>query len=251
MKRSLTLLALYSGQAMFLIAGLWLLLFLWSIPGVFPTTVNETSLFLGLTNFLAILFNLLLVLVFGLQHSVMARKSFKQWLTRWLDYRLERVLYFHASNVVMVLLLLLWQPVSGVIYSLQNELAVWILRLVSVLGLVIAGLGVISIDSSELSGTRQVSAFLKGQDWRGLSFQEPGIYRWVRHPMQLGILIFLWATPLLSISHALFAVSMTVYILVGLVFEERSLAAEFGEDYRRYQARVPMLFPRFKRSNNN
>jgi protein-S-isoprenylcysteine O-methyltransferase Ste14 len=148
--------------------------------------------------------------------------------------------------LALVLLLWLWQPVSGGFFNIQDELIVWAFRFVAVFGLAVAGLGVISIDSSELSGTRQVKAFLTGQSWRGLPFQEPGIYRSVRHPMQLGILIFLWATPMLSFNHALFAASMTVYILVGLFFEERGLVAEFGQDYQRYQARVPMLVPFIK-----
>ena len=192
---------------------------------------------------LALAINLGLIALFGVQHSLMARPSFKRWWTRLVPQPVERATYVLASNLCLALLCWLWVPMEGTVWSVQDSAArtaIWGLFLLGWLFLVSA---TFLLDHFELFGLRQVYDFLRGREARDKRFGTPGYYRVVRHPIQTGVFIFLWATPDMSVGHLVLALGMSAYIVVGLWYEERDLMSLFGETYREYQRAVPQLLP--------
>ena len=190
--------------------------------------------------------DVLLLALFGVQHSVMARPWFKRWLTGRLPEPLERATYVLATALVIVPILFLWRPVPGQFLSVSGEAARAFLLGLAGCGWIIVIVSTFLVDHGELFGLRQAWVWLRGRVFETASFREWSLYRLVRHPMQLGVLIGLWATPDLTISRLVFAGGFTVYVLIGLWHEERALAAQFGDRYRDYQQRVPFLIPRLK-----
>ena len=190
----------------------------------------------------AILADGCLILLFGLQHSLMARDGFKRWLARILPEGLERVTYVHASNLALWPVLLLWQPIPTVLVDLSAVRALvtaiywagWLIVLVSSL----------NIDLLELWGVRQALSWSRGEVYEPPPFKENWLYRQVRHPIYLGLLIAFWATPRLTAGHVLFAGCMSAYIFIGAWFEERDLVRKYGDAYRDYQRKVPGYLPR-------
>jgi len=184
-----------------------------------------------------------LMMLFGLQHSVMARAGFKRWWSRLVPPPAERSTYVLASSLVLVLLFALWQPLPLTVWQAEAD---W-LRGVLWAGF-FAGWGTLLcatflIDHFDLFGLRQVWDHFHGTQSPLVEFKTPGLYRWVRHPMMTGFLLGFWCVPEMSAGHLLLATGMTSYIIVGTSLEERSLIAAFGERYRRYRERVPRLFP--------
>lgn len=181
----------------------------------------------------------LLIGLWALQHSVMARPAFKRTWTRIVTPSLERSAYVLASGVVLGVLYWGWRPMPAGVWHVELTAlrgAIWALLAAGV-GLV--GLSSFSISHAELFGLRQAWAATRA----GAEFRTPWLYRIVRHPLQAGVLVMLWSTPDMTVGHLLFAAGMTAYILVGLRFEERDLVVVFGDTYRDYQRRVPRLLP--------
>jgi protein-S-isoprenylcysteine O-methyltransferase Ste14 len=192
----------------------------------------------------ALLVNLGLLAVFALQHSIMARRSFKRWWTQFVPPAVERSTYVLAATLALALLLWQWRPIAEpVIWRVENPAAVAVIWTVFCLGWGILLLATFLINHFELFGLRQVFSFLVGREIPEAEFRTPLIYRYVRHPIYLGFLLGFWAAPVMSAGHLLFAVGATGYILVGIWFEERDLVAQFGEQYRRYRDQVGMLIP--------
>jgi protein-S-isoprenylcysteine O-methyltransferase Ste14 len=190
----------------------------------------------------AIAMDLGLIAVFGLQHSGMARPAFKRFWTHVIPEPIERSTYVLASCLAFVLLFALWQTLPQAIYSF-NESAVAIpMHGLAVLGLIVALISVMQLDSLSLLGLRQVLAYYRGQTLES-PFQTPGLYGYVRHPLMLGFLLVFWGTPHLTLGRLLFNMGMTAYILLALVWEERDLVREFGKAYEDYQRRVPKILP--------
>lgn len=188
----------------------------------------------------ALIVNLLLLGLFAVQHSVMARRGFKRWWTRIVPERLERSTYVLAATAALALLLWQWRPIAEpVIWSVQDRAGALLLQAVFWLGWATLLASTFMIDHFELFGLRQA---LGAQ--RAPQFRTPGLYRYVRHPIYLGFLLAFWATPHMSAGHLLFAAATTGYILIGIWFEERDLVAQFGERYRSYRRQVGMLLPR-------
>ncbi|MEM6990953.1 MAG: hypothetical protein AAF721_10660 [Myxococcota bacterium] len=184
-----------------------------------------------------------LVIGWGVQHSAMARPRFKRWLTRYVPQHAERVTYCLASGVTLAAVCLLWQPIDGVIWSVGAGVWATALTTASLAGWVFLLAATFAIDHFELFGISQVMRAFLGRPEPEAKFTERLMYRVVRHPIQTGVLVGVWFTPHMTVSHLLFAATMTLYIHVGLYFEERALLREFGDAYAEYMRRVPKLIP--------
>jgi protein-S-isoprenylcysteine O-methyltransferase Ste14 len=192
----------------------------------------------------ALAVNLGLLGLFAVQHSVMARRGFKRWWTRIVPPAVERSTYVLAATAALALLLWQWRPIAQpVIWRVENPAAVQALWAVFWLGWGILLLATFLINHFELFGLRQVFSRLTGREIPAAEFRTPFIYRYVRHPIYLGFILGMWAAPVMSAGHLLFAAGGTGYILVGIWFEERDLVAQFGDQYRRYRRQVGMLLP--------
>ena len=188
--------------------------------------------------------DLLLLGVFAVQHSVMARRSFKRWWTRIVPPAVERITYVLAATLALALVLWQWRPIpEPVIWSVQSAAGVQLLWAVFWLGWAILLLSTFLLNHFELFGLRQIFARAAGRELPEPEFRTPLLYRYVRHPIYLGFLLGFWAAPVMTAGHLLFALGALGYILVGIWFEERDLIAQFGEQYRHYRKQVGMLLP--------
>ena len=191
----------------------------------------------------AVATNVLLLGLFAVQHSVMARPAFKRGWTRTVPPHLERSTYVLASSLVLLLLFWLWQPMPEVVWATGPSAAA-VLWVVFGLGWVVVLVSTFLIDHFDLFGLRQVVLFARRRPYSPPPFRIRGLYRVVRHPIMLGFLIAFWATPTMTWGHLLFAGVTTAYIVVGVWLEERDLRHAFGETYDQYRRRVGMLLPR-------
>jgi protein-S-isoprenylcysteine O-methyltransferase Ste14 len=192
----------------------------------------------------ALIVNLLLLALFAVQHSVMARRAFKDWWTRIVSPAVERSTFVLATSLVLALLLWQWRPIGEpVVWSVQSAVATEAIWTVFWLGWVILLVSTFLINHFELFGLRQVLAHFARRELPKPEFRTPFFYRYVRHPIYLGLLLGFWAAPVMTAGHLLFSIGCTGYIFTGIWFEERDLVAQFGEQYRRYRNRVGMLLP--------
>jgi protein-S-isoprenylcysteine O-methyltransferase Ste14 len=184
-----------------------------------------------------------LMALFGVQHSLMARASWKRWWTTVIPPTLERSLYVLIASCILLALFWFWRPIPTVVWQIDVPL----LR-AGTYGLCLVGWGIVflstfQIDHFELFGLRQVWSAINKRPQPTQEFRLPLLYRLVRHPMMAGFLVAFWATPDMTVDRLLFALGMSVYILIGIAFEERALRRDFGQTYETYQAEVPQLFP--------
>jgi len=189
--------------------------------------------------------DVLLLLLFGVQHSVMARKSFKRWWTQLVPAVVERSTFVVATCIALAVMFWLWVPIDApVVWRIENKAAVALLWGLFGLGWVIALASTFLLNHFELFGLQQVFAGLTGRPGPQSYFRTPLFYRYVRHPLYLGFLITFWSVPVMTSGRLLFALGLSAYILIGIAFEERDLLARFGERYRAYRRQVGMLIPR-------
>lgn len=191
----------------------------------------------------ALLINLGLIVLFGVQHSVMARPWFKKIWTRFVPEHLERSTYVLFSSIALIVLLYFWEPMGGSIWYIENTTAQIAIYSLFGLGWVLLLLSTFSINHFDLFGLRQVYLNFINKPYTDLPFREPLLYRLVRHPLYLGFVLGIWATPHMTIAHLVLALGLTAYILVGIRFEEKDLITVFGETYHKYKKAVPMLLP--------
>jgi protein-S-isoprenylcysteine O-methyltransferase Ste14 len=197
----------------------------------------------------AVAIDVLLLAVFALQHSVMARRGFKAWWTRRVPKALERSTYVLAATLALALLCWQWRPITApVIWRIDNAAAAGTVWGVFWLGWAILLFSTFLINHFELFGLRQAFARAFEAEQPAPQFRTPMLYRYVRHPLYLGFMLGFWATPVMTAGHLLFAAGATGYILVGIWFEERDLVHQFGDQYRRYREQVGMLLPSRKRT---
>lgn len=191
----------------------------------------------------AILINAGLLLLFALQHSIMARPGFKRWWTTIIPHHLERSTYVLLASACLILLMWQWQPIGGIIWSTSNETVANILFVVYLIGWAMVFLSTFLINHFDLFGLRQVWLYFQGKPYTQLMFRTPLFYRYVRHPLYLGFLIAFWATPVMTVAHLLFALLTTGYIFTAIQLEERDLQNAFPETYGKYKKSVPMILP--------
>jgi protein-S-isoprenylcysteine O-methyltransferase Ste14 len=192
----------------------------------------------------AVLIDLLLAL-FGVQHSVMARQGFKRWWTRLVPPAVERSTYLLATCAALALMFWFWLPITEpVVWQVKHGPGVALLWSGFALGWLLVLVSSFQIDHFELFGLRQVFARLTRSELPDIRFCTPLLYRFVRHPLYTGLLLGLWCAPVMTAGRLLFAFGLSVYILIGIAFEERDLVRQFGGRYRSYRERVGMLFPR-------
>ena len=196
---------------------------------------------------MALLINLGLLSLFAVQHSVMARPWFKRGLVRLIPEAAERSTYVLASSVALILLFWLWSPLGGTVWDVQNPTGRTMLYGLFAFGFLLVLYTTFLINHFDLFGLRQVWLYLRGREYTSLNFVTPGPYRLVRHPLYVGWLFAFWATPTMTLTHLLFAVVTTAYILVAIRFEERDLIDSHPE-YADYRRRVPMMVPMPRRA---
>jgi protein-S-isoprenylcysteine O-methyltransferase Ste14 len=194
----------------------------------------------------AILINVLLLALFAVQHSVMARPAFKRLWTRIIPEPIERSTYVLISFAVTVLLMWQWRGIDYVIWNAQHPMLRGLLWGLFAIGWLLVLLASLLINHFDLFGTRQVWMYLRRREYQSLPFRTPSFYKHVRHPLYIGWAIAFWATPTMTAGHLLFAAVLTGYMGLAALFEERDLVAHFGEQYKEYRRRVPMFVPRWK-----
>ena len=191
----------------------------------------------------AVLVDLILVALFAFQHSLMARPGFKERWTRIVPKAAERSTYVLLTGLVLALLCWQWRPIAGVVWNVEGAVGKGLLQALFWLGWVILFAATFMINHFDLFGLRQVYLRLKDQPYRPVPFVEVALYRFVRHPIMLGLLIGLWATPSMSVGHLLFAAATTIYIFIGIFLEEHDTRQALGEDYETYRRQTRMIVP--------
>jgi methanethiol S-methyltransferase len=229
MKRTAILLYGLANYLLGVGALVYLIAFLFNL--VVPKTIDSGS---PGNDVAAALADLGLIVLFGLQHSIMARRGFKAWLTRLVPPAAERATYMLATALVTFILCLSWQPLPEVLWQAEDPLVQYAL-----LGVGLAGWGLVLVSSFlinhfDLFGLRQVWLQFVDREYTQLPFKAAGLYRYIRHPIMTGVLVGVWITPTMTTGHLLFALGMSLYILIGVYHEEKDLIREFGERYRRY-----------------
>jgi protein-S-isoprenylcysteine O-methyltransferase Ste14 len=238
----------------FVVYGLFLLVFLYLIGFVFNADVTVGGVALvgktvdrgggdGAITVATVVVDAALLVLFGVQHSLMARPAFKRWWTRVVPPSAERSTYVLATNVCLIVLFVAWRPATVDVWQVTTQPWRALLIAVSAVGWLMVLVSTFLIDHFDLFGLRQVLARWNGRRAADHEFSTPFLYRMVRHPIYTGFIIAFWATPSMTLGHLIFAATMTTYILLAVQFEERDLINVFGDRYRDYRRRVPMLIP--------
>ena len=184
-----------------------------------------------------------LLTLFAVQHSVMARKWFKDAWTRVVPQPLERSTYVLFSSLALIFLFWQWRPLGGIVWSVESPIGIFVLYSLFAFGWALVLVSTFLINHFDLFGLRQVWFYLLGKSYEPLKFGTPALYRVVRHPLYVGWFFAFWMTPQMTFAHLLFSIATTAYILLAIQFEERDLLREHGESYEEYRREVPMLVP--------
>ncbi len=196
----------------------------------------------------ALLIDAALLGLFAVQHSAMARPAFKRMLTRLIPEAAERSMYVLMSSLALILTFRFWEPMGGVVWTVQNSIGSMLLQAGFAFGWLTVLVTTFLINHFDLFGLRQVWMFFRRQRYVALKFVTPGPYKMVRHPLYVGWLFAFWCTPHMTLAHLVFAMLTTGYILIAIRLEERDLVAIHGEDYLQYRRNTPMLVPNLVRT---
>src|SRR3979490_3190250 len=233
--------ALLYGLVAYLIFFVTFLYAVGFVSGLLVPKTIDTGSVVPMTE--ALIVNILLISLFAVQHSVMARKQFKQWWTRLVPKSIERSTYVLFSSLVLVLLFWQWRPIPTVVWQINDPQIAMTITGLSFVGWLVVLTSTFLINHFELFGLHQVANNLAGRPMPAPRFRTPLYYQFVRHPLYLGFIVAFWAAPTMTAGRMLFAAVTTAYIVVGIMLEERDLVELFGDEYRRYKSRVSMLVP--------
>ena len=242
MSRALCLMFAGIAYAIFFATFLYLISFVGNLPFA-PVTIDrgpESPLAV------AVIIDLALIAIFGLQHSIMARQGFKRAWTRIVPAQLERSVYVLAASAALIVMFLFWRPITTPVWAVGEGVA-FVLWLLFASGWLIVLLSTFLINHFELFGLQQAWLHMSGRESHAPELRQPFFYRWVAHPLYAGFFVAFWSTPRMTAGHLLFALGMSVYILIAIRYEERDLRGLFGKDYEQYRSSVGMLIPRFGR----
>ena len=236
--------AMYMGfsliaYAIFFATFLYLIGFVGDLPYL-PTTVDRGP---ASGTGTALILNIALIALFGVQHSVMARQGFKRAWTRAVPKPLERSVYVLFASAALIVMFAFWRPIPGTVWNVENEMAAAVLWILFAAGWGIVLLSTFLINHFELFGLQQSWLHLRGREAAAPELRRPLFYKWVRHPLYSGFFLAFWATPHMSYGHLLLAAGMSIYMLIAIGHEERDLVGYFGQDYEQYRRDVGMLIP--------
>lgn len=243
MQRSLTMLFSLAAYAVFLATFLYLIAFVGNLPLV-PVTVDRGP---DAPLQLALVVNVALIALFGVQHSVMARQGFKRAWTKIVPPPAERSVYVLFASLALIILFAFWRPIDGMVWSVTNPAGEMILWALFGLGWGIVLVSTFLLNHFELFGLQQAWLHLRGRRAEPPELRQPLFYKWVAHPLYSGFFLAFWATPHMSYGHLLLAAGVSAYMLIAIRYEERDLTGVYGEDYTRYRSGVGMIVPRFRR----
>ena len=247
MSRVLSLFFAIVAYAVFFATFLYLIVFVGNLDfgALSPKTVDSPASVLPLGA--AIVINIGLIALFGVQHSVMARQGFKRAWTKIVPRQVERSFFVLLASLVLLVMFRFWQPIDAVVWSIANPLLASLLWALFWGGWATVLVSTFLINHFELFGLQQAWVYARGREWTPPRFHTPFLYKWVRHPLYLGFFVAFWATPEMTAGHLLLAAGMSGYMLIAIRYEERDLIAFHGRDYEDYRGRVGMLLPRFRR----
>jgi protein-S-isoprenylcysteine O-methyltransferase Ste14 len=230
--------------AVFFATFLYLVCFVGNFPFA-PLTVDRGPEAMVAT---AVVIDLVLIALFGIQHSVMARQGFKRAWTRIVPVPAERSVYVLIASLALIVLFMFWRPIEGTLWDARGtalELPLWVAFFA---GWGIVLLSTFLLNHFELFGLQQAWFHMRGRQAEPPQLRQPLFYRWVAHPLYSGFFLAFWATPVMSYGHLLLALGMSAYMLIAIGYEERDLVGHYGDDYVRYRKGVGKLFPRFRRA---
>ena len=230
----------YGGLAYLIFLGTFLYAVGFVSRLVVPKTIN-TGPASSLST--ALLVNLVLMSIFAVQHSGMARQGFKRLFARFASPAIERSTYVLLASLSLILLFWQWQPMPAVVWNIEGPVFAGVVTVIGFMGWLIVLYSTFLISHFELFGLTQVVAHFAGRMTAPIAFRTPGLYSLIRHPIYLGFIIAFWSTPFMTLGHLLFASVTTAYIFVGIWLEERDLVTFFGDEYRKYRERFAMLLP--------
>lgn len=192
---------------------------------------------------LPLVINTGLIVLFGLQHSVMARSGFKQWIARYLPEPAERSTFLLATAIVSFAIIAFWQPMPSILWQAESTVSYYTMLAIGLSGWALVFYSTFQINHFDLFGLRQVWLYFNDREYTHLPFQANGLYRYIRHPIMTGAFIGIWATPVMTVGHLVFAAGMSAYILIGVYHEEKDLIRAFGEKYRAYKQNTGKFLP--------
>lgn len=232
---------LYGVMSYFLFFGVFVYLIAFVGDIFAPKTISSEA---GMNASNALLIDIGLILMWGIQHSVMARDWFKEAISGVIPHHIERSTYVLASAIVLAILMYFWQPIEGTVWEVENALWRPLLWVLFGFGWVLILISTFLTDHFDLFGLRQTWLYFLKNSYTSVKFTERLFYHWIRHPMMLGILIAFWAIPVMSAGHLLFSIGMSAYVFVGIYFEEKGLAKSIGNEYEEYQKRTSKIIPK-------
>src|SRR6185295_41496 len=243
MSRAATLLFAIVAYAIFFATFLYLIIFV----GDFAFSARTVDVGPQAPVAVAAVIDIVLIALFGLQHSVMARQGFKRAWTRVVPPPAERSVYVLAASIMLIILFLGWRPIGSVVWNVTNPTLASVIWVLFWIGWGTVLVSTFLINHFELFGVQQAWLYIRGREAEPPKFRQPMFYKWVRHPLYLGFFLAFWAAPEMTAGHLLLAAGMSVYMLIAIRYEEHDLIGLFGKDYEDYRRDVGMLTPRFRR----